>query len=140
MNKRTRARRAALQALYQWQLTGHSAAEIGAQFEEDERLEKVDRELFAMLVREVAAQAEDLDVLLGAHADREIARIDPVERAVLRLAAYELKCRPEVPWRVVINEAVELARGFGAEQSHRYVNAVLDRLARELRASEIGTG
>ena len=138
LNKRSRARRAALQAIYQWQMTAAAPAEVVAQFEEDDRLAKLDRELFLNLTDAVTRESEALDELLGECMDRDIDRVDPVERAVLRLGAYELRSRLEVPWRVVINEAVELARTFGAEQGHRYVNAVLDKLARRLRAGEIG--
>ena len=138
LNKRARARRAASQVIYQWQMTAAAPAEVVAQFEEDDRLAKLDRELFLNLTDAVTRESEALDELLGECMDRDINRVDPVERAVLRLGAYELRSRLEVPWRVVINEAVELARAFGAEQGHRYVNAVLDKLARRLRAGEIG--
>lgn len=137
MNKRTRARRAALQAVYQWQLTASPPHTITGEFNEEKRLDKLDRELFDRLIRGVVNQVEDLDALLKPHLDRALTEIDPVERAVLRLGAFELSQSLEVPWRVVVNEAVELARAFGAEQGHRYVNAVLDRLARQVRAAEM---
>ena len=140
MNKRTRARRAALQALYQWQITAQSPTQISIEFQEESRLENVDRELFELLLRDVASQSDELDSLLADFVDRAVSQIDPVERAVLRLGTYELRSCPEVPWRVVINESVELARTFGADQSHRYVNAVLDKLARTLRTSEVAAG
>ncbi len=132
---RRRARRLALQALYQWALTGHSPAEIESQFLEDRvcHPEALDLELFRSLLRETVEGVEDIDGRLRPLLDRAPERLDPVERAILRLAACELLHHPEVPHRVVINEAVDLAREFGAEQSHRFVNAVLDRLAREVR-------
>lgn len=132
------ARRLALQALYQWDLARQRPAEIVAQFREDENWARADAEYFEELVRSVTARAGDLDARLAAHLDRPMTEVDPVERAVLRMGAYELLHRPDVPFRVVLEEAVLLARKFGAEGGHRFVNGVLDRLARELRPCEIG--
>ena len=137
---RTHARRAAVQALYQWQITGQPPAEISIQFRDDQRLEKLDRDLFDALLFGVTAHRVALDDLLGPLLDRPVGQVDLVERAILRLGAYELAHCEGVPWRVVVNEGVDLAHTFGAEQSHRYVNGVLDRLARKLRAAETGTG
>ena len=137
MNKRTRARRAALQALYQWQMTAQPAHAITGEFIEEERLAKLDRELFDGILNGVINRVEELDGALAPHLDRDIADIDPVERAVLRLGAFELMCSLEVPWRVVVNESVELAHAFGAEKGHRFVNGVLDKVARDLRAMEM---
>ncbi len=135
---RRHARRAALQALYQWQMTAQDPADIERQFREEQDMGRVDAEYFHDLVHGVAAGVEALDAHLAPLLDRPIPQVDPVERAILRLAAYELAERPEVPYRVVINEAVDIARRFGAEQGHRYVNATLDRLARQLRPLEVG--
>lgn len=133
---RAQARRAAVQALYQWQMTGQEAAEIERQFRADLKASKVDLEYFHDLLHGVAQHHEELDVLLAPLLDRPITQVDPVERAVLRIGVFELRDRLETPLRVILNEAVSLARLYGAEQGHRYVNGVLDRLARTLRAAE----
>lgn len=133
---RSRARRGALQAVYQWQLGGGGSVDIRAQFREREGMDKVDWAYFDALVEGVIDQQQALAALLAPHLDRPMEQVDPVEQAILRIAALELKDHPEVPFRVAINEAVDLARRFGAEQSHRYVNAVLDALARALRPRE----
>lgn len=135
---RHKARRSAVQALYQWQLTRQPPSEIERHFLSDDTLRDADLEYFQHLVREIPARQQALDDHLAAHIDRGIAEIDPVERAILRLGAFELECHPEIPYRVVLNEAVELAKTFGAEHGHRYVNAVLDRVAAQLRAQEVG--
>lgn len=127
---RTRARRAALQALYQWQLTGEEPYCIERQFLSERPMGKADVVYFRELLSNVPKHVDALDAALIGLLDRPLAQVDPVERAILRMAAYELKSRPDVPWRTVITEAVKLAKTFGAEQSHRYVNGVLDKLAR----------
>lgn len=129
-NLRHRARRAAVQALYQWQLTGQPPDEIVKQIIEDGGPVRLDQTFLRELVLGTAAAVQRLDEALIPHLDRPVAQLDPVERAILRLGAYELLDRLEVPLRVVINEAVELAKTFGAEASHRYVNGVLDKVAR----------
>jgi N utilization substance protein B len=123
------ARRAALQGLYQWQATGQGAEEIIGQFEQERTFERLDEEFFRLLVQGVINHVRELDTALESHIDRPFSQVDPVERAVLRIAAFELIHCSEVPWRVVINESIELARTFGAEQGHRFVNGVLDKLA-----------
>lgn len=133
---RRRARRRALQALYQWQLNDDSAASIIGQFLEEQNFDEVDIEYFEQLVREVIGQGEALDARLRPHIERSEASLDQMERAILRIGATELLNHPEIPYRVVIDEAVELAHRFGAEQGHSFVNGVLDRLAREARAVE----
>lgn len=137
--RRQRARRRAVQALYQQELTGESWTSVQREFAAERDMEGVDAEYFADLLQGVCDRRGDLDERLVPLLDRGLQRLDPVERAILRLAAFELVARLEVPWRVVVNEAVNLAKTFGAEQSHRYVNGVLDRLAREepLRAAEM---
>lgn len=134
---RHKARRSAVQALYQWQLTRQAPADIEINFLADDSLKDIDLEYFRHLVREVPAHIPELDGFLAPHIDRRIAEIDPVERAILRLGAFELEFHREIPYRVVLNEAVELAKTFGAEQGHKYVNAVLDRVALDLRGAEI---
>ncbi|MGA7801380.1 MAG: transcription antitermination factor NusB [Gammaproteobacteria bacterium] len=138
--ERSRARRLALQALYQWQLTGMDAAEVERQFHEREEYRQVDAVYFRELVLESVAHCAELDAHLGPLLDRPIHEVDPVERAILRVGAYELAFRPDIPYRVVINEAVELARKFGAEQGHAYINGVLDQVARVLRGVEHPAG
>lgn len=124
-----------LQALYQWQMTGDPAYEIEAQFRA-EFTGKTDWEFFHAVFAALPAQAAALDELLAPQLDRELKALDPVEKALLRLGAFELKNRPDVPYRVVINEYVDLAKQFGATDSHKYVNGILDRLARDLRPGE----
>ncbi len=135
--RRRRARSRLVQALYQQLLTGQPPEEIERQFLA-EGLEGCDIAYFRELLHAVPAAAEALEARFVPLLDRPLAQIDPVERAVLLLGAYELAERIEVPYRVVIHEAVELAKRFGADQSHRYINGVLDRLAGqlELRAAE----
>ena len=134
---RTRARRAVLQALYQWQLSGQTPSEVESQFIAEQPLGRVDLEYFQLLLRSVPANLEELDASLVPNLDRPLSQIDPIERAILRIGVFELVFQPDVPWRVVINEAVELAKAFGAEQSHRFVNGILDKVARDKRPEEI---
>jgi transcription antitermination protein NusB len=135
---RNKARRAAVQALYQWQLTEQPPDQIETHFINDHELSGVDLEYFHELVREIPLHLHELDDHLLPHLDREIGEVDPVERAILRIGAFEFEFRPEIPYKVVLNEAVELAKTFGAEHGHKYVNAVLDKVAAKLRANEIG--
>jgi len=123
---RRRARRLLLQALYQWQMSGADEAEIERQFREDPNFERVDAEFF-----------HALDACLAPLLDRKVMELDRVELALLRMGVYELCHRHDVPFKVVIDEAVALARVFGAEESHRYVNGVLDAVARSQRAREV---
>jgi len=136
---RRRARRRALQALYQWQINDDSAAAIIEQFREEQNFDGVDEAYFETLVREVVANRDLLDEVLGPHVRRVDASLDQMERVVLRLGACELIHHPETPYRVIIDEAVELAHRFGAEQAHTFVNGVLDRLSRDVRATERDT-
>ena len=126
-----------MQALYQWQLTGQSAADIEAQFFREENMRTTDIEFFQELLHAIPDKLQTLDAQLVPLLDRPIDKVDPVERAILRIGTFELNFRPDIPWRVIINEAVELAKGFGAEQSHKYINGVLDKIARRTRAAEI---
>jgi len=135
---RRRARRRALQALYQWQLNDDSAASIIEQFREEQNFDDVDETYFEMLVREVITGGPALDKHLKPHLERLDSNLDQMERVILRIGANELLNHPEIPYRVVIDEAVELAHRFGAEQGHSFVNGVLDRLAREARSIEYG--
>ncbi len=135
--KRHRARRLALQALYQWQVTGGDLGEISAQFVAENDSDKYDAAYFLDLFHGVPAHLDELDSELQPLIDRDIERVDLVERAALRLGVYELLHHPEVPFRVVINESVELAKIFGADKGHRYVNGVLDKVSKKVRSVEV---
>ena len=135
---RSIARKVAMQALYQWQLTQHTADEIKKQFLESEESAGIDREYFAELVTGCISKHDELNATLKPFIDRPLDQLDPVETAILLIGVYELRERLDVPYRVVINEAVDLCKRFGATDAHKYVNAVLDRAARELRAAERG--
>jgi N utilization substance protein B len=135
---RSIARKLAMQALYQWQLTQQSAAEIEKQFLESEDSAGVDREHFEELVGGAIAGHEALAATLQPFLDRPLEQLDPVETAILLIGMYELQQRVDIPYRVVINEGVDLCKRFGATDAHKYVNAVLDRAARELRSAERG--
>ena len=137
---RKRSRRLAVQALYQWQLSDGALREIETQFLEEQDFRLADVEYFRELLHQVPARLDELDPLLETHMQRTMDEVDPVERAILRVAAYELLERMEIPFRVVLNEAVALAKTFGASDSHKYVNAVLDKAARQLRAVEVNAG
>lgn len=133
---RSRARRRALQALYAWQLSGSHMNAVIEQFRHEQDMEVADLDYFEDLLHGVEQHVAELDTLLRPYLDREVAEVDPIERAALRLAAYELKHRLDVPYRVVINEAIEVTKRFGADHGHSYVNGVLDKLAGELRTPE----
>lgn len=137
--RRRAARRAALQALYQWQMAVTESGDLIRQFERGGRLGRADAAYFRTLVRGAIAAAAGLEAVYAEYLDRDPAQLDPVERGVLLLGAYELAERPEVPYRVVINEALELAKAFGATEGHRYVNGVLHRCAEHWRAAEVAT-
>ena len=156
---RRRARRALLQALYAWQLTGAAMAELRAQFSfsarrvcdtatagnapeaptlvDKKQLRGADEPFFADCLAGVLRHCDDLDALFVPYLDRALTALDHVERAILRAGTFELRSRLDVPPRVAISEWVEIAKGFGAEESHRYVNGVLDRVAHDLRAEEL---
>lgn len=134
---RGKARRLAMQAVYQWQMTAHEASDLIAQYLADEDNRNADAEYFAILLRGVLQNHVALDELLAPTLARPLYEVDPVERAVLRVAAFELQQCLDVPYRVVLNEAVALTKKFGAEQGHAFVNAALDKLARTLRAVEM---
>ena len=133
---RTRARRRAMQALYAWQMAGGEARTIIAQFAHEQAREAADLIYFEDLVRGVIEHQSTIDAALNKFLDRDVEQVDGVERAVLRLATYELRHRIDVPYRVVLNEAIETVKRFGAEHGHTYVNGVLDHAAAEWRAVE----
>jgi N utilization substance protein B len=127
-----------LQALYQWQINPRPWAELQAQFAADPEAERVDLDYFKALVEAIAAAGADLDARLAPWCEIAPAELDPIEHAVLWLGLHELEAHPELPYRVALAEAVQLARQFGATDGHKFVNAVLDRAARELRPDEYG--
>ncbi len=133
---RSRARRMAMQALYEWQVAGNAPSDILNTYRTEQPMEKVDSDYFEELVLNTAKHQQDLDAHLAKLVSRPINEIDPIELAILRMAGYELMHRPDVPYRVVINEAIELAKSFGAEAGHKFVNGILDKLAVELRPDE----
>ena len=135
---RRRSREFALQGLYQWLVAGGDAAGIARQLGESKGFEKIDGEYFTALLQGAIAAAPDLEKAIVPHLDRDIARLSPIERGLLLMAGYELAHRPDVPYRAVINEAVELAKVYGGTDGHKYVNGVLDRLAAQVRNIEIG--
>jgi transcription antitermination protein NusB len=137
IHARRAARRRAMQALYSWQLTRDDPLNILAEFRDDEEHAKVDAEYFREIFIGVTRRSQEFDTRMEpALGGRPLAQLDPIEHALLWLGIWELSERPDVPYRVVINEAVEIAKKFGAEQSHRFINGVLDTLARDLRGAE----
>jgi N utilization substance protein B len=134
---RRRAREFVLQGLYQWLVGGADEAAIEAHLVGSDGFDRADREFFVTLLHGVLAQHEALRERLRAYLDRRFAELSPIEAGVLLTGAYELIHCPETPYRVVINEAIELAKGFGGTDGHKYVNGVLDRLAAEVRVAEV---
>jgi N utilization substance protein B len=132
---RQRARELLVKALYQWQIAGHGLAELDRQFSEDPDFARIDQLYFRELLAVVLDDVQALDILISRQAVRSIEQLDAVGRAILLLALAELKRRQDVPTKVIINEAVELAKRYGATDSFRFVNAVLDKSSRELRSS-----
>jgi N utilization substance protein B len=133
---RSRSRRRATQAIYAWQVSGNSMDNVIEEFRHEQDMEIADLVYFEDLLRGVAKYRDELDASLAPFLDRDMAQVDPIERAVLRLSAYELQHRPDVPYRVVLNEAIEVAKRFGAEHGHTYINGVLDKAAKEWRGTE----
>lgn len=134
---RRRAREFALQGLYQWRVGGHDEAAIEAHLQDGEGFDKADRDFFITVFRGVIAHNAALQEQLQAHLDRPFRELSPIEASVLLAGAYELVNCPETPYRVIINEAIELAKGFGGADGHKYVNGVLDKLASKLRPTEV---
>ena len=134
--KRRKARHFGLQALYQWTLSGASAADIEAEFRIDNDFQHTDGEYFSAVLKGVVGDVDALEALFSPVLDRRLGELDPIERNLLRLGTFELRDRIDVPYKVVISEAVALAKKFGATDSHRYINGVLDKVARDLRIVE----
>lgn len=133
---RERARRTALQALYEVRMSDKSVAEILNRYVDDPSLKRADKNYFRKLVKGACERREELDEQLRPLLDRPLKEVDPVEQAVLHIAIFELLDEPDMPARAIINEAVELAKMFGAEESHKYINSIMDRAARTIRGRE----
>ena len=136
-SQRRRSRELALQGLYQWLIAGGEAAAIDAQLREHEGYAKCDSVHFDALLHGVIAEASTLDAALARHVDRKTSELSPVEHVALLIGAYELQHCIDIPYKVAINEAVELAKSFGGTDGHKYVNGVLDKVAADLRAAEV---
>ena len=135
--ERRKARHYGMQALYQWHMAGASLTDIEAEFRADYDFSHVDLEYFQALLHGVPACVDELEATLEPLLDRKLDDLDPIERTLLRMGTFELAKRHDVPYKVVINEAVALAKKFGATDSHKYINGVLDKAARRLRKVEI---
>lgn len=133
---RRHARQYALQAMYQWQLSGASVSDIELEFLVHHIKQKTDVDYFKELIHAISKQHEELDNHMKPFLSRPIGELDPVELAILRLGTYELANRPDIPYRVAINEALELAKTFGSVEGHKFVNGILDQVARRLRTVE----
>ncbi len=126
-----------MQALYQWYITGRPVSEIISEFEDDRaELKKADRAYFRLLLMGSEENAQPIDHALAPFLDRKLEALDPVERAILHLGVYELKYQPQLPRPVILNEAIELAKMFGAEESYKYINGVLDKAAVRIRENK----
>lgn len=137
ISERRKARDMILQALYQWAVAEQSVSEIDAQFHAENDMEKVDVEYFQEVLRKVVKDSKELDELFVDLIGRQLKELDPVTLSILRLSSYELKERLDIPFKVVINEGINLAKKFGPAESTRFINGVLDRVAARLRAAEV---
>ena len=135
---RSRARRRALQALYAWQMARAPMQQVIEQFRNEQDMQIADLAYFEDILRGIETHGEEIDAALQQFLDRTVAEVDPIERAVLRIASYELLHRPDVPYRVVLNEAIESAKRFGSDHGHTYINGVLDKAAAVWRVAEVG--
>ena len=136
-SERRKARHVLVQALYQWQLGGDDIASIEAQFYADDRLKRADKTYFSELLHAIPAQVDELDQIFGKFLDREKSALDPVSLGILRIATYELMHRLDLPYKIAINEAVNLAKIFGPTDAHKFINGVVDRVAAGTRQLEI---
>jgi len=137
---RIKARRNTVQALYGWFMTGKDVDDVIAEFESDEqKLAKTDVDYFKLLLRGTIKHNDDLDLRIVDLLDRPVKELDTIERAILHIGCYELEHHLEIPWRIVVNESIELAKTFGAEGSHKYINSILDKVAKEIRSTEISS-
>lgn len=134
---RRKARELAVQAVYSWQMSGNAVEQIEISIATGVNMQKVDMSYFQELLRAVVKDTEKLDLAIKPYLGRLPEELDPVEKAILRLSTYELTARIDVPYKVVINEAIELAKSFGAEESHKFINGVLDKAVKTLRKHEL---
>ena len=134
---RRRARELVLQGLYEWQLSGNDDAAVEAGLRGSDGFDRVDREFCVELLRGVFAEGEQLKEELRGHLDRPFGELSPIEASVLLVGAFELRKCPQTPYRVIINECIELAKTYGGTDGHKYVNGVLDKLAARLRVAEV---
>jgi N utilization substance protein B len=139
-SKRRKGRRYAVQGIYQWQLADNSPQSIYESMLVDVNVNKTDLPYMEELITKVPTHLEEIDQVLTPKLSRTLDEVDPVERAILRIAVYELLKHPEIPYRVVINEAIEQAKTFGAEDGHKFVNGVLDKVSADVRALEVKAG
>ena len=137
-SSRRRSRELALQGIYQWRLTNDDQEQIEKQIRAEKGMGRYDAEFFSKLLRGVLTQHTDIEAIVTLHLDRTLDELSPVEFSVLLIGAYELIHHPEIPYRVIINEAVELAKTFGGTDGHKFVNGVLDKVAAQVRAVEVG--
>jgi len=135
-SQRRNARQALVQALYQWQLGGDNISEIETQFYSDNKLKKADKVYFSELLHAIPARVSELDEIYGIYLDRGQNQLDPVSLAILRIATYELTQRIDLPYKVVINEAINLAKTFGPTEAHKFINGIVDRVAAKIRHVE----
>lgn len=137
IKKRSLARRRAMQAIYQWQMAGNDLKDIETQYLTEQDMSKVDVDYFIELMHKVPMSIDELDAVAEKYSETKMEIVDPIERAIIRLSIYELKSRLDVPYKVVINEAIILAKAFGGDNSHTFVNGIVDKAAHELRQAEI---
>ena len=139
--KRHKARHYAMQALYQWHMAGANLNDIEAEFRAEYDFNKVDGEYFHTLLHEIPAKVDDVEAIFSPYmVERALDELDPIERALLRIGTFELMERIDVPYKVVINESVNLAKKFGATDGHKFINGVLDQVARQVRSVEMAAG
>lgn len=136
ISPRRRARECAVQALYSWSVSKNAIEEVEVNFLTDEDMKGVDKPYFRKLLRNTVEHINDVEQLIEPFLDRKLGELDPIEKVILAMAVYELQYQPDVPYKVVINEAIEVAKVFGAEESHKYINGVLDKLAPTIRARD----
>jgi len=134
---RSNARKKATQALYQWHMSGNELEDIEVQFHQEQNMEKVDTDYFHKLLHQVPAEIKALDEIIAKYSNRKDDELDPIEMSILRLSVFELKNCIDVPYKVVISESITLAKLFGSDKSHAFVNSILDKAAKDLRAIEI---
>jgi len=137
IKKRRHARDKALQALYQWQLSGEDLDWIRDHYQQEQGVSAGDEEYFLELLYQIPPRVEELDACFRRYVEKFDDHVDPIETNILRIATYELQTHPEIPYKVVINEAVNLAHTYGADDSHKFINGVLDPLCAELRGAEV---